>query len=410
MFKKILLVSHTITLFLLPLYILRFNVYGIPLTVLEVAILFSVLLTFIYFLKHKISLLKFRTYFDLPILFFFIASVLSLFVTPDLMGGLGIFKAYFIEPILFYYSLVFVGRLLKDYKFILIGLIGAVILVSGLGLIQFLTGQFIFAEHEWAQGRISSFYNSANAVALIIGPIIPIIAVLYLITIKRPLKLAYLGFLLFLTLVMLLTKSKGGILTEVVILGILVYGILNFKFNLFRKLWYLIPAFFVVCSLLFFGYVYQIYNPTIHNYGARIEDDTLQIRYATWFSTSQILSQSPILGTGLNGFKTIYSEYKLIDFQEDFQYPHTLIFNFWTEIGLLGLVTFAVLIIYALYICLQLNSKNMNYLGLGLLGAFSVIIIHGLVDVPYFKNDLALQFWALIGLTQLVKELPKEDI
>jgi hypothetical protein len=26
------------------------------------------------------------------------------------------------------------------------------------------------------------------------------------------------------------------------------------------------------------------------------------------------------------------------------------------------------------------------------------LVVHGLVDVPYFKNDLSLEFWTLVGL------------
>jgi len=26
------------------------------------------------------------------------------------------------------------------------------------------------------------------------------------------------------------------------------------------------------------------------------------------------------------------------------------------------------------------------------------VVVHGLVDVPYFKNDLSLEFWSLLGL------------
>jgi len=37
-----------------------------------------------------------------------------------------------------------------------------------------------------------------------------------------------------------------------------------------------------------------------------------------------------------------------------------------------------------------------------LLSAMVVIVVHGLVDVPYFKNDLAVMFWALIALMSLV--------
>jgi hypothetical protein len=32
------------------------------------------------------------------------------------------------------------------------------------------------------------------------------------------------------------------------------------------------------------------------------------------------------------------------------------------------------------------------------------ILVHGLVDVPYFKNDLAVLFWMLIALTTRIDE------
>ena len=38
-------------------------------------------------------------------------------------------------------------------------------------------------------------------------------------------------------------------------------------------------------------------------------------------------------------------------------------------------------------------------LHLGVLLALGGIVIHGLVDVPYFKNDLSVEFWVLLGLS-----------
>jgi hypothetical protein len=37
-------------------------------------------------------------------------------------------------------------------------------------------------------------------------------------------------------------------------------------------------------------------------------------------------------------------------------------------------------------------------LSIGLVGLVAAVLAHGLVDVPYFKNDLAVEFWALLGL------------
>lgn len=407
---RILVFLHVLTLVLLPLYIVRFNIISIPFTLLELPLLISVSATFFYVIKQKTHFKKFRTFFDIPLFFFLLSALLSLLVTPDFNGGLGIFKAYFLEPVLFFYSLVFVGRQISSFKFIFWGLIGAVILVSGLGFIQKLTGLFIFAEHEWNQDRISAFYNSANAVALFIGPLIPLVAVLFFSVLHGLKKSFFLFLLIFLSVIMFWTRSKGGMLAEIFSLGVILYGLLCFKFQKLKKLWVVVPVLFVAMSVAFFVQVYALYNPLIEGNGTRIEDDTLQIRYATWLSTTHILSNSVVLGTGLNGFKYTYDNYKLMNFEEDFQYPHTIVFNFWTETGLLGLTSFITLLLYCFFVCLQLNRKRMNYLSLGLIGAFSYIVIHGLVDVPYFKNDLAVQFWSLVAITQLLKDQVKERI
>jgi hypothetical protein len=38
-------------------------------------------------------------------------------------------------------------------------------------------------------------------------------------------------------------------------------------------------------------------------------------------------------------------------------------------------------------------------LGIGLLGMLLTFAVHGIGDVPYFKNDQALAFWALLSVT-----------
>jgi len=47
------------------------------------------------------------------------------------------------------------------------------------------------------------------------------------------------------------------------------------------------------------------------------------------------------------------------------------------------------------------NNKN-KYIILGLLCSMVVIVVHGLVDVPYFKNDLAVMFWLMIAMLSII--------
>ena len=48
---------------------------------------------------------------------------------------------------------------------------------------------------------------------------------------------------------------------------------------------------------------------------------------------------------------------------------------------------------------LRLGAGEWRPLQLGMLLSLAAILVHGLVDVPYFKNDLSFEFWALVALT-----------
>lgn len=78
----------------------------------------------------------------------------------------------------------------------------------------------------------------------------------------------------------------------------------------------------------------------------------------------------------------------------------TIVLNFWSETGLAGLVAFIWLGVQAVRqglagLALDRWPRTMS---IGLLGMLFSLVLHGLVDAPYFKNDLALVFWALVAV------------
>ena len=85
---------------------------------------------------------------------------------------------------------------------------------------------------------------------------------------------------------------------------------------------------------------------------------------------------------------------------EIYMYPHNIFLNFWTELGLAGMVLFIWIIGKAMHLSLKIYEQKSVYKGiaLGLIGAMVAIFVHGLVDVPYFKNDLAVVFWVLLAV------------
>lgn len=393
-----------LTLACLPLYIIRFDLpigpFNIPSTLLELMILLTLVVVGLEFWQNGLPWRKLKTDFDLLIGLFLVTALISLFISPDFRGGSGIFKAYFIEPILFYYSLIFIVRK-RGVVHVLLGLVVSGCYLALLGLLQKLTGSFSLAPQEIILGRVTAVYNSANALALYLGPIIFICLAIFF-RVKKNLKLFFIFLLVFFTLVIIWTKSRGGLVGEMISLLIFGYGLFSLKFKRLRQVWLVVPLSLIIVLTLFFYQMFAFYDssPIFTEEGR--SSDTLQVRFALWLGTANLLRDHSLLGAGLNGFKRLYSfKYKLSAQQEDLQYPHNLFLNFWTETGLLGLAVFLLLTIRSFRLLMTgLLSKNFFW-GLGLICALSYWVVHGLVDVPYFKNDLSVEFWTILGLVQL---------
>ena len=104
---------------------------------------------------------------------------------------------------------------------------------------------------------------------------------------------------------------------------------------------------------------------------------------------------------------------------EIYMYPHNIFLNFWSELGIFGALLFSWIIAKFLwqsgYFLIKEKDHLERYFVLGLAASMIALVVHGLVDVPYFKNDLAALFWVIIallsGLTYKLNEnnTPKID-
>ena len=98
------------------------------------------------------------------------------------------------------------------------------------------------------------------------------------------------------------------------------------------------------------------------------------------------------------------ADYKAKHWQptEIYLYPHNFFLNFWSETGLLGLV--AILLILIKFFTDYLRTDEARRpLYLILISVMIAIVVHGLVDVQYFKNDLSVLFWLVVGMGVVVK-------
>lgn len=395
------LILSLLTIIFSPLYIFRFHLL-VPTTLLEVLILSTVVVTFFKFAKAGFPLEKTKTRFDLGIGLFLLATFLSLLITPNFLGGLGIFRAYFVEPILFFYCLILIFRKRKS-SYIIWSLIAASFWLSILGLLQKITHGYSLAPSEITQGRVSAVFNSANSLALFLGPV-TLLVFSFFIKFRGKLKLLFVLLFAFFSLIIFWTKSRGGIVAETLSLIVFACASLVNKYKAIKKFWPILLITLLLGITLFLYLTFSAYYQestdfkNLYNKG-----DTLQIRYFIWAGTVNLLKDHLILGAGLDGFKDLYGKYyRLPQYQEEFQYPHNLILTFWTETGILGLFGFLLILVTAFGLLIRNLSQSKDLiLGTGLIASLTFIVIHGVVDVPYFKNDLSLQFWILMALVEI---------
>jgi O-antigen ligase len=120
------------------------------------------------------------------------------------------------------------------------------------------------------------------------------------------------------------------------------------------------------------------------------------VRLAQYRETWALLRDHQIRGAGLAGYQTAIRPYHENERVEIFLYPHNLFLAVWVELGLAGVLIFLA-ILYAFFRQV-LSSFSSSVLQFSIAISMIAMLVHGLVDVPYFKNDLAMLFWVIVAL------------
>jgi len=391
-----------------PLYIVRFKIFGFPTTLLEVFVIFS----FFLFLFVKFQNRNFRfvelfphTEFDLPIFILLVSAFISLFISSDFRGGLGIFKAYFLEPAIFYYIVVSLFVSEKDVLLLISALVLASIWLSLLAALQAITGRFSFAPWELAQGRVVAVYNSANALGLFLGPVFSFLLSLVLLGRGKIIEnknyiLLFSTTCFLIAPILILTKSKGTLFALFGSILFIIYFFLSKRLDIKRFLLLGLITVSIIVTAFCFSFFRQFgdLTPPISQDSYK-GYDTLRIRFYLWEGTIGLILDHPFFGAGLDNFKELYSgNYVLPQYREPLQYPHNFILTVLSELGVLGMVAF-IFLFWRIFETL----KRIGSWGISFTAVFLYLFIHGLVDVPYFKNDLSLQFFIFLAFIQILK-------
>lgn len=360
-------------LILLPTYLLRFEILGVPFTVLEVLIL-GLFVFFLYKTKLRFSLSSYK---HLVILFLVAGTAGSIIAGGD-RAALGLWKAYALEPVLFF--LVFVN-IKPDFKKVVKALSLGGLFVAVVGIIQYFTGYGIPSPWNMeGDYRVTSIFEYPNAVGLYLTPVI-LLALGYLIKFRKKAWIMF-GVAALGSAAVLFSQTQGALVG--IIFGFFILGLLTKKYR-----WV-----FLIFGLGGLGIL--LVGPETREI-LLFQDTSGEVRLALWQGTANLLQAHPWAGAGLGRFPEMYSEYKLNRHVELLLYPHNLFLDFWAEFGILGLAWIgAVLLKYFGQGFWQRNKQKTI-----LIAAMAGVVLYGMVDVVYFKNDLALMFWTLIGLMEI---------
>lgn len=411
-----------LTFLLAPAYAIRFKLGPVPTDILMMWV-FLVWVIFVWQLTAKKQLhdfLKFKKTLNSKLLIFiglfFVAGLTSLFVKGFDIKKLGQFLVLFLQPISIFLITDFTIKnnpKLKSHLFLityfllaLAGLYAIFQYFTLLGLPQAYWGNAVEPK------RALSFFMHPNFYALWSAPLLALLIPDLMIRVRNwklpgRLSLGVVGEIgnwkfiiawLLGAIGLLLSFSRAGWLGLAI--AMLVYLIVAADKKI-RKLalYALIVIFIVIVSIpnLRWRFVLPFYR----------EKSTVS-RLSLWETGWKGIKEAPITGLGLTGFSKNWTRLNTDPNLEAHNFPHNIFLDFWVEMGILGLISFVG--ITALLTYHGLSSVVSPFMGLNKTAdksasyklAVSLFLIclltQGLIDNPYFKNDLAMVFWLILSL------------
>jgi O-antigen ligase len=387
----------------MPLYLVRFSVFGIPSTLLE-AMIYVLFLVWVLGETKKenrfgrmTSLVQNEQRLSYGIVLLFSGLLISAAFSDDLRTSLGIVKGWFFDPLLVFLIFVSCIRNEKDIKKVLLSwtLSGFTVAVAGIG--YYLAGNLTF------DGRVKAFYLSPNHLAMYLAPSL-LIAIWFFLKkessfskdIEKGAKLL-IGSLAPLAIIVIsislyLTHSFGSLL-----------GISASLFCMFGKRFFAeVRAkkrsgyVLVFLAILSFG-VFLVYGKMvqIENSGGR---SSFHSRLMIWEASWEMIKESPVVGIGPGTFQEKYlsikSRFKDPYLEWAVSQPHNIFLDFYLQTGLVGFAGFLLLLSWFFG---KDNRSDISKL------LMVYVLIHGLIDTTYWKNDLAVMFWLVLGIACSMK-------
>ena len=392
---------------LLPTYLIRFSLFGVPTTFLEATIYIAALALlgsrpFATVIDVKRQFLR---RFGLPLLLIVLGTIVGFFATEDTRQALGLVKAYIIDPVIFAVLLCAVVINNIQWRRVLWAL-----LIGG-GLVG-LSAALLPLN---AEGRAIGIYQidstaSPNFIALFLAPLIPLALHQFLTNRKALFKLSAAIATLAMGYGLWLSGSRGGLMAAAVGIAVLVLWWAMQQQQTVRRVGQ-VGMVLLIAGSLFGGYL--LGKPDLSTNPDHRVATSNNLRYEIWKTTVvDLLPEHWLIGTGIGHYQESFTELtkNRINYPEFIapwaHTPHNIFLTVWVNLGIFGLIGFIWLIVEFFRLGWP-HTKNFSP-ALALQVSMITLLVHGLVDSPFWKNDLAVLFWVLVGLQFTLHEMTKE--
>jgi O-antigen ligase len=291
------------------------------------------------------------------------------------------------------------------YRRVVDVLVAGAVGVSCLGLWQyFVSGDVITAE---GVRRVRALYGSPNNLALFLDRVLPLVVAVALWSANRKRRVVYAVAALPVLAALFLTFSKGALFLALPA-GFIFLGLMRGR----RAVGLALAALIILgLALLPFAGT-ERFASTFDLAGG-----TAFFRLKLWRSSVNMIAEQPLTGVGLDNFLYAYrTRYVLPEASDELNlsHPHNALLDFWTRLGLGGVIVLLWLGITFFRAGLaryrRLPDGDKRALVLGLLASMVAALAHGLIDQVFFLVDLAYVFVLALAAVQSFEAIETADV
>ena len=268
--------------------------------------------------------------------------------------------------------------------------------------------------------RLTSTLGNRNYVSGYLALVFPVTLSLFLIESKKRNKILYIAVLLITYTAIIICHTRAIWIALFFSLILFIYLLSRYKITIIlrdNKRWLII----LLSLFLLITLTYSTDNPLNRSSITAAEravstfdmrGSSLRARLLIWNSTIDMIKDKPLFGSGLGTFPLHYLNYQADFLQNNPDYlqflgkaaeAHNEYLQIWAEMGIIGLLSFLLIIIIFYRTNLDSIKKIKTIEGkiiiIGLISGVTVTLVHSIFSFPFHIPAVAAAFWFIVGLT-----------